>query len=67
MGSCKALLADIEEQGKENFEFRIIRFGESKSELAYYETKMIFDTDALLCEDYYNNIVNIRLNGNCLK
>ena len=66
-GSSKELNEDIQKLGKENFSFVIIKFCTSKAEMAYHETKTIFDRDCLLSDDYYNNIVNIRLNGNCLK
>jgi hypothetical protein len=58
---------DIKALGKEHFSFEIIKFCKSKAEMAYFETKFIFDLDVLLTDEYYNNIVNIRLNGNCLK
>jgi hypothetical protein len=52
---------DIEIYGKDNFQFNIIKWCDSKSELAYYEAKMQFDNDVLLREDYYNGIINLRV------
>jgi len=60
-GSSESLLGDIESQGKESFDFKIILFCNSKSELAYYEAKTQFDNNVLLSEDFYNGIINIRL------
>jgi hypothetical protein len=52
---------DIKTYGKDKFSFEILRFCYSKSEMAYYEAKEQFATDALLSEDYYNGIVNLRI------
>jgi hypothetical protein len=60
-GSSNELNDDIDKFGKENFEFIILCFCESKSELAYYEAKEQFRRDVLLKEDYYNGIINCRI------
>lgn len=60
-GSSKELNADIDALGKENFKFEIIRFCESKFWLAYHETKMQFEYDVLLNEQFYNGIINCRI------
>jgi len=52
---------DILKYGKENFIFEIVRWCDSKSSLAYYEAKMQFERDALLSENYYNGIINLRI------
>lgn len=52
---------DIIKQGKDTFKFEIIKFCESKFELAYYEAKIQFDHDVLLKEGYYNGIINCRI------
>jgi hypothetical protein len=52
---------DIKQYGKENFSFEILKFCYSKSEMAYYEAKEQFDRDALLSENYYNGIINLRI------
>lgn len=52
---------DIKSHGKDNFSFEIIKFCYSKSEMAYYEAKEQFDKDALISEDYYNGIINLRI------
>lgn len=59
--SCNELNNDIDKHGMENFKFEIIRFCNSKSELAYFEAKEQFDREVLLKEEYYNGIINIRL------
>ena len=59
--SSTELNEDIKKRGKENFKFEIIRFCNSKSEMAYFEAKEQFDKDALIKEEYYNGIVNLRI------
>ena len=60
-GSSDKLNEDIQKLGKDKFKFEILRFCQSKSELAYYEAKMQFDNDVLLKEEYYNGMINLRL------
>ena len=60
-GSSDKLNEDIQKLGKDKFKFEILRFCQSKSELAYYEAKMQFDHDVLLKENYYNGMINLRL------
>ena len=64
-GSCKQLNEDIEEIGKENFTFEIVRFCENKSQLAYVETYYQMTEHVILREDFYNGEVRVRLGGNC--
>lgn len=59
--SSNELNADIIALGIENFQFDIIRWCCSKSELAYYEAKLQFDHDVLLRSDYYNGMINLRI------
>lgn len=60
-GSSNELNADIEKYGKENFKFDILQFCNSKWELAYYESKIQFQLDVLVSENYYNGIINCRI------
>jgi hypothetical protein len=59
--SCRELNEDLQRLGKDNFTFNIIKWCNSKSELAYWEAKTQFDKDVLLREDYYNGIINLRV------
>ena len=52
---------DIKKIGKDKFKFEILRFCDSKFELAYYEAKIQFDHDVLLKGGYYNGIINCRI------
>jgi len=60
-GSSVELNSDIEKYGKENFEFLILYFCDSKWELGYREIKAQIEKDVILREDYYNGILNVRI------
>lgn len=60
-GSSNDLNEDIQKCGKENFKFEILKICNSKSEMTYYETKIQFENDVLLKEEYYNGIINCRI------
>jgi len=59
--SSNDLNADILKEGIQNFDFKIVRFCQSKAELAYFETKLQFDNDVLLSDSFYNGIINCRI------
>ncbi len=65
-GSNDELKAVIAELGTENFKREIIRLCKSKGECSYYETKMIFELDALLKKEYYNSWVSCKIQRNHL-
>ena len=60
-GSNQELLSDIEKFGKEHFTRTILRLCKTKGEATYYESKEIFERDALLKEEYYNSWVMCRV------
>lgn len=60
-GSCTQLNEDIEKIGKQEFEFDIVCFCNSKWELAYKEAEMQINRGVLLSESYYNGIINVRI------
>lgn len=61
MSSSNELNQDIVKLGKDNFKFEIIRFCDSKFELAYFEAKIQFDNEVLLKDGFYNGIINCRI------
>ncbi len=61
-GSSNMLLEDIKELGDKRFSRRILACYKSKFECSYYEAKEQFDRDVLFRDDYYNRIINVRLN-----
>lgn len=60
-GSSSQLNEAIEKEGKDNFDFEILSFHPSKLLLAYWETKTIIDHNALFREDYFNEVLNLRI------
>jgi hypothetical protein len=60
-GSSPVLNEYIVKNGKENFKFEILSFHPSKLLLSYFETKEIIDRNALFCNDYWNEVCNIRI------
>jgi hypothetical protein len=60
-GSCNKLLKDVEELGEDNFKREIIECHTCKFDLAYAEAQHQFDLRVLFSNDYYNEIINIRL------
>jgi len=66
-GSSEKLNSDIEQYGKDNFTFEILKTCKSKAELSYFELKEQMVNDVLLNELFYNGIINVRLNANALK
>lgn len=66
-GSSPALKADVELLGKENFKRTILRLCKSRGECNYYETKLIFETDAVLDGNYYNNWVSCKVQASHVK
>ena len=61
--SSRQLNEDIEKLGKGSFTFEILMFGSSKWQLSYEEAKIQFEEEVLLRDEYYNDIINIRLRG----
>jgi hypothetical protein len=60
-GSSPKLNEDIEMLGEDKFTFQILGFYTSKLLLAYYETKTIVDHNAIFSNDYYNEVLNLRI------
>ena len=60
-GSSPALAKDIEVFGTEVFKRTILRLCKSRGECNYWETKLIFETDAILDAAYYNSWVQCKV------
>lgn len=54
-------------QRKEDFRREILCFCSSKGELSYMEAKYQFEREVLLRDDYYNGIINCRINRSHVK
>jgi len=66
-GSSSSLKADIEYFGKESFRRTILRLCKTRGECNYFETKYIFDNDAILDPNYYNNWVSCKIQASHVK
>ena len=66
-GSSPSLQKDLEIYGKENFSRTIIKLCKSRGECSYYETKYIFDSDAILDGNYYNGWVSCKIQSSHVK
>lgn len=66
-GSSPSLRADVELFGKENFKRTILRLCKSRGECNYWEAKLIFETDAVLDGNYYNNWVSCKVQASHVK
>lgn len=53
--------------GRDGAKREIVRLCKSKSEMSYYESKLIFETDALLKPDYINRWITCQINGKNLE
>ncbi len=61
-GSNGILIAEISEFNSiNNYKREILRLCTTKSELSYYETKEIFERDALLKDEFYNQWVSCKI------
>ena len=61
-GSSVKVQQLLEEHGADAFDREIIRLCKTKGDCAYYETKEQFDREVLIRSDYYNGIINCRIN-----
>lgn len=66
-GSSPSLQKAIEEFGLKDFSREIVRICYSKSECSYFETKLIFQNDAIVSEKYWNDWVSCKISGKHLK
>jgi hypothetical protein len=66
-GSSTSLKEDIDHYGKDNFRRTILRLCKSRGECNYFETKYIFDNDAILDPKYYNSWVSCKIQTSHVK
>ena len=66
-GSSPSLKEDVEKFGKDNFKRTILRFCKTRGECSYFETKYIFDHDAILKDEYYNSWVSCKIQASHVK
>jgi hypothetical protein len=66
-GSSTSLKEDIDLYGKDSFRRTILRLCKGRGECNYFETKYIFDTDAILDPKYYNSWVSCKIQTSHVK
>lgn len=66
-GSNKQLQEHVNIFGQDKFERTILRMCKSKGEMSYFETKYIFEADAIISEQYYNEWCSCKINKSHLK
>jgi hypothetical protein len=66
-GSSNSLKEDIDYYGKDSFRRTILRLCKSRGECNYFETKYIFDNDAILDPKFYNNWVSCKIQASHVK
>ena len=57
----------VEERGANSFHREILVLCKTRGELSYMEAKLQFDNDVLLRGDYYNGIIQCRINHTHVK
>lgn len=57
----------VEEQGGSIFEREILHLCKTKGELSYMELKEQVDREVLLSDEYYNGIIQVRINASHVK
>lgn len=62
-GSSPALTKAIAEHGVDQFTREIVMLCPNRSSASYYESKLIFETDAILSDNYYNEYVQCRISA----
>ncbi len=66
-GSNAELQTDVLTNGEEYYKREILKLCLSKSELSYFESKLIFENDALIKNEFYNSWISCRINKKNLK
>lgn len=66
-GSSPALKEDVEKLGKDKFKRTILRLCKTRGECNYFETKYIFDHDAILDPKFYNSWVSCKIQTSHVK
>lgn len=60
-GSNERLLKDVAKFGKDKFKREILKLCKTRSECTYWESKFIFEHDAILKDTYYNDWIMCKI------
>lgn len=66
-GSSQNVKESLKEKGPEAYHREILHLCKSKGDCSYLEAREQFERDVLLRDDYYNGIINCRINEKHLK
>lgn len=66
-GSSDEVKALVEERGAEAFHREILHLCKTRGELSYMELKEQVDREVLLTDEYYNGIIQVRINKSHVK
>lgn len=66
-GSSENVKKALEERGENAYHREILHLCKTKGDCSYLEAKEQFERDVLLRDDYYNGIINCRINAKHLK
>lgn len=66
-GSSDEVKSLVEEYGADAFHREILHLCKSKGEMSYMEAKLQFQYDVLLRDDFYNGIIQCRINRSHVK
>lgn len=66
-GSNEKIKELVETHGRDRFKREILHLCRSKAECTYYETKLQFEHDVLMRDDYYNDFIMCRIAGSHLR
>jgi hypothetical protein len=61
-GSSERLTLMVKAFGTDNFTRQILVLCENKTMMSYWETKLQFDNNVLVRDDYYNEFISCRIN-----
>lgn len=65
-GSNRELQKDVEELGVDNFTREILYICKTKGHCSYLEAREQFLREVLLCDEYYNGVIQCRINSSHL-
>ena len=61
-GSSENVKMDLLESGPENFKREILIWCKTPAEASYHEARLQFERNVLIDDNYYNGIINCRIN-----
>ena len=66
-GSSDALNRERLQIGNQHFKRKILRWCDNRNQMSYYETRLHFEREVLLKDEYYNGIISCRISSRGLR